>query len=230
MDIKVSLKDADKAAALLVAIRGQLSYALAVALTSTAQQVKRDIEAEMPRAFDSPTSWTLNSLRLQAARKNNLQAVVAVKDRAARGNPALFWLAPEVYGGDRSDKRAEMALKTAGLLPSGMQVVPGREAALNRFGNMTKGAISKAVRGAKASEDGLPQDARAKYFVMRKGGQPIGIAARFSKKRMGMVMAFVNSGRYRQRLDFYGIGHASIRKNYSAELHKAIKHAIETAR
>lgn len=230
MDIKVKLEGADKAQLLLASMHGQLPYAMALALTRVAQQVKRDIEAEMPRVFESPTRWTLNSLRLQAARKNNLQAVVAVKDQAARGNPALFWLAPEVYGGSRSDKRAEMALKTAGLLPGGMQAVPGRESTLNRFGNMTKGSITKAVAGAQAAESGQTQDGRTKYFVMRKEGKPLGIAARFSRARMGMVMAFVSSGRYQQRLDFHGVGHKAVNSVYVTELHKAIKQAIETAK
>lgn len=230
MEIKTTLKDADKAAALLAAIRQQLPYATALALTRTAQHVKRSIEAGMPKAFDNPTRWTLNSLRLEPARKNKLQAVVAVKDKASRGNPALFWLSPEVHGGSRADKRAEFALKTAGLLPSGMQAVPGREAALNRFGNMTKTAIAKAVKGAQESEAGQEQDGRAKYFVMRKQGKAIGIAARFSKSRMGVVMAFVSSGRYEKRLDFYGTGEKAVKAVYKAELNKAIQQAIETVK
>lgn len=230
MQVKVSLKDADQMLLFLAAVKNQVPFALAVALTRTAQNAKKGIEAEMPRAFDNPTRWTLNALRLKPARKNDLEAIVAVKDRAARGNPALFWLAPEVEGGSRGDKRAEMALKTAGLLASGMQAVPGRGAKLNRFGNMTKGAISKAVAGAQLAEAKQAQDGRTKYFVMRKSGRPIGIAARFSKSRMDMVMAFVSSASYQARLDFYGVGQKAIDRTFSAEVTKSLEQAIRTAR
>src|SRR5690554_748722 len=179
MKLKAELKDVDRVLVFMAAVKNQIPFTLATALTRTAQNAKRSIEAEIPRAFDTPTRWTLNSLRLEPARKTKLQAVVAVKDKVSRGNPALFWLAPEVDGGGRGDKRAEMALKTAGLLPNGLQAVPGRGAKLNRFGNMTKGAISKAVIGAQASEDKQAQEGRTKYFVMRKAGKPIGIDARF---------------------------------------------------
>lgn len=230
MKLKAELKGVDRALVFMAAVKNQVPFALATALTKTAQHAKRSIEAEMPRAFDTPTRWTLNSLRLQPARKTTLQAVVAVKDKVARGNPALFWLSPEVEGGSRGDKRAEMALKTAGLLPSGMQVVPGRGAKLNRFGNMTKGAISKAVVGAQISEEKQAQDGRTKYFVMRKAGRPIGIAARFSKSRMDMVMAFVSSASYQTRLDFYGVGQKTVDRTFSAEVTKSLEQAIRTAK
>lgn len=230
MEITTSLKDADKALAFLASVKKQLPYATAIALNNTAKAVEEAIKKEMPKAFDNPTPWTLNSLRVQRARKNELKAVVAVKDMAARGNPALFWMGPEVHGGGRGDKRAEKALKKAGLLPSSRHVVPGREAALNRFGNMTKSSIVKAVQGAQAAEQKQPQDGRTKYFVMRKGSQPIGIAARFNKQRMGMVLAFVRASRYQSRLDYYGIGQKTVRRVYKDELNKAIQHAIETAK
>ena len=123
-----------------------------------------------------------------------------------------------------------MALKTAGLLPHGLQAVPGRGAKLNRFGNMTKGAISKAVIGAQASEDRRAQEGRTKYFVMRKAGKPIGIAARFSKSRMDMVMAFVSSASYQTRLDFYGVGQKAVDRKFSVEVTKSLEQAIRTAK
>lgn len=230
MEFKTSLKDVDKAQALLAAIQNQLPYATATALNAIALQVRDDIKKEMARVFDNPTPWTLNSLRTQKARKNNLQAVVAVKDIARAGNPALFWISPEVYGGTRGDKRAEQALKKSGILPSSRHVVPGREAKLNRFGNMTRKSITEAAQGAQAAENKQQQDGRTKYFVMRKGSQPIGIAARFSKSRMGMVMAFVRASRYQRLLDFHGISHKTIQRAYKAEMEKAMQHAIETAK
>lgn len=230
MGLTLSIQGVDKTSAMLAAIKGQIPYATARALTKVAQHVKADIEAEIPKAFDNPTRWTLNALRIEPAKKNKLEAKVAIKDKAARGNPALSWLAPEVYGGARNDKRAEFALKTAKLLPQGMQAAPGKEAALNRFGNMTKAAIVKAAKGAKAAEAGEQQPGKTKYFILRRGNQPLGIAARFSKKRMGTVIAFVASGTYQQRLDYYGVGNKTIDKTYADEFNAALKQAIETAK
>ncbi|MGA4815434.1 hypothetical protein ACPA9J_10245 [Pseudomonas aeruginosa] len=71
--------------------------------------------------FDRPTPYTLNSLRMVPARKDRLEARVWFKDEADGAQPASVWIAPEVYGGPRRNKPAELQLRAKGILP-GRQV------------------------------------------------------------------------------------------------------------
>ena len=60
--------------------REQLPFAAALALTKTAEKVKAELYAEMQTAFDRPTRATLDSLFLQAATKEKMEARVFIKD------------------------------------------------------------------------------------------------------------------------------------------------------
>lgn len=232
MKLKAELKDVDRVLVFMGAVKNQIPFALATALTRTAQNAKRSIEAEMPRAFDTPTRWTLNSLRLEPARKTKLQAVVAVKDKVSRGNPALFWMAPEVHGGTRADKRSEMALKKMGALPNGMQAAIGRDVRTNRFGNLTKGHINEAIKGAKMTVDGGKSD--NDHFLIKRGkgaaGKYFGVMRRESRRGLVMVLPFVPPAKYRLRLDFYGVGQKAVDRTFSAEVTKSLEQAIKAAK
>jgi hypothetical protein len=65
---------------LLDAQQRQMPFAVALALTRTAQDVKRAEQAEMRGVFDRPTPFTLNSLFTKPATKQSLEARVWVKD------------------------------------------------------------------------------------------------------------------------------------------------------
>lgn len=123
--------------------RSQIPFATAVALTRTAQRIKEAEVAALPRVFDRPTPYTMNSLYTKAATKRQLEAEVWFKDRRAtsKGTPATAYLIPNVHGGDRSRKRMEVALQRVGLLPAGMIAVPGEGATLDAYGNMSRGQI-----------------------------------------------------------------------------------------
>lgn len=65
-----------------------IPYATATALTRCAKQAQtQDLPQAMRKAFDNPTSYTLNSLRIEPATKDKLSARVQVKTKAmTRGN------------------------------------------------------------------------------------------------------------------------------------------------
>lgn len=72
---------------------------------------------EMRVVFDRPTPYTLNSLRMVPARKDRLEARVWFKDEADGAQPASVWIAPEVYGGPRRNKPAELQPGPRGSCP-----------------------------------------------------------------------------------------------------------------
>jgi len=102
--IKVTLEGAKRVTEELAKAEKQVKFAAAVALTRTAQIAKREVEAEMPKVFDRPTRWSLNSLRLIPAKKDRLVARVEMKNEADKSAPATKWLSPEIEGGPRPEK------------------------------------------------------------------------------------------------------------------------------
>lgn len=240
--IKVTLEGVQRVREELGRAEKQIPFATALALTRTAQIAKSEVEKAMGSVFDRPTRWTLNSLRLIPARKDRLVARVEMKNEADKSAPATKWLNPEIAGGPRPEKASERNLRAKGVLPAGKFIVPGKGAKLDRFGNMTKGAITKALSGVGGfAEQGYSANAtgskrsRAKgnakrYFVMKRGSTPIGIAERTSRNRMHMLLAFTRRPTYSKRLDFYGIGDRVVQRHLRDEFEKAYLKALRTAR
>lgn len=216
----------------------QIPFATALALTRTAQLVKRDEESEMASVFDRPTKWTLNSLRLFPAKKNKLEARVWMKNEADKSTPATTWLNPEIDGGSRPAKRSEKNLRAKGALPDNRYIAPGRDARLNQFGNISRGQVQKILSGLGAQFDphqnstGSRRSAANKraYFVIKEGSRPIGIAQRTSKRGIKLLLAFVGRPTYRKRLDFYGVAQKTIDKNLEKEMQKSLTQALQSAR
>jgi hypothetical protein len=62
-------------------VRRQVPFAIKNTLNKLAESTKQDAVSEMRRNFDRPTPFTLNSLFIKYATKQNLSARVFVKDR-----------------------------------------------------------------------------------------------------------------------------------------------------
>lgn len=195
--------------------------ALADALNHTANQARIALRAEISSVFDRPTPFTLNAVRILHARPKTLDAAVFVKDEkdgASKGFAPEDWFRPQVEGGPRTAKRSEDMLRNAGILPSGMFVVPGKGAKLDRYGNLSRGHMNQILSGLMAAEDRSGASANATrskrsmrkghaqaFFVMRdKSGKAIGIGERRGKS-MAVALAFVRQPQYTQRLDFYAV-------------------------
>ncbi|MDH1477407.1 hypothetical protein N5F13_23195 [Comamonas thiooxydans] len=215
-----------------------IPYATATALTRCAKQAQvEDLPQAMRKAFDNPTSYTLNALRIEPATKNKLSARVLVKTKAmTTGNAPESYLQPEVEGGQRGSKRMENALRYAGLLTAGQFVVPGAATSLDANGNV-KGTdirtILKALKNLKAvsatrSRSGQRlakgrQLANQLFVGKPQGGnRPDGIWRR-EGKRLRPLFVFTNSvPTYRPRLDFSGVVQGVARKQFPAEFAKAV--------
>lgn len=212
----------------------QVPYATAVALTRTAMAVKRAEIAEMKSVFDRPTPYTLNSLYVKPATKKDLRAVVWLKDDTFKGTPASKYLAPEIFGGERKQKRFERSLAAAGLLPSGMMAVPGKAAEMDQYGNMSRGQITAILSAVRASSDKTQNRRKGKktaFFVGRPGGgrAPMGIWLRFERSVRPIVI-FVRKASYTTRFRFFDVAQRVIDATFKAEFDRALADALRTAR
>lgn len=225
-------------------------YAAATALTRTAQiAAKKDLPDAMRRVFDRPTRYTLNSLFVKPATKENLSARVQVKDLTYNGGtvPEDFLL-PSVVGGGRNEKRFERLLRYSGMLPFGWRAVTGSGAPLDAFGNLQPGEMQRILTAVGANRDKWQNRSGSKrskanaknapYFAVTptrgvfSGGeykevassmQP-GIYKRMGGRKIMPVLIFTNKlPQYRARLDFEGVVLKCANDNFKAEFTRAFE-------
>lgn len=147
MQINITIKGIERVKAQLEALSGaQLREASAKALTDAGYQVKRDMQRELTQRFDRPTPFILRSPKVFPATPDKLQVSIAPTYQSQFGttggkigvDPQQVLQAQE-FGGQRRDKRSEVALRRAGILPNGFQLTipanpfPGSE---DGYGNL----------------------------------------------------------------------------------------------
>jgi len=232
----------------------QVPFAASVALNATAKFGRDDVVANMRRAFDRPTPWVLNSLRIKYAKKSALFAEVAFKDKNSVESSRSM-IEPHVFAGKRRFKAMEARLYRVGILPAGWNAVPGAGAKLDAYGNMNRGQITQMlnVLGTYTEAGYNKADARTRdrlakgnvkknvygfaYFVnpvgarQRKHLQP-GVYQRITTafgSSLKPVLIFVKRAKYRARLPFYKLVEAAAAKHFAPEFDKAFEAAMKTA-
>ena len=102
-------------------------YAAAAALTRTAHIARtHTIPEEMRRVFNDPRPYVQNGLFVTAAKKDDLNARIAVKNMGGSGTKQQHILLPSVEGGRRNAKRSERFLALKGLMRDGERIVPAK--------------------------------------------------------------------------------------------------------
>ena len=213
-------------------------YAAATALTRTAKHASTvELPAEMRSVFTSPTAYTLNSLRIEPASKDKLSARVMVKNQAGGVAPENF-LQPEVEGGARKHKRAEAAMRYAGVLRAGQFAMPGKGIDLDANGNV-KGAdvrtiltAFKSIRAVSSTRDrktgkGLRKGRKLAndLFVGKpKGGARMDGIWRREGHRLRALFVFTDKApTYSKRLDFSGVVQRVALDRFRPEFEKAMQ-------
>lgn len=199
-----------------------MPFALAYALTKAMQSAK-DAEVEtMRQVFDRPTRYTLNALAVIPATKNDLRAVLHVREFG--GTPAWKYLGPQIHGGPRRKKGFERALERAGILRSDEFAVPSRLAPLDGNGNMKAGIITRILSDVGANPDPMSNTAAAQrrkrqskgkgtYFVLRdRGGVPNGIYFRLGLRDIRPILLFTAPPQYQPRFPYYDVARAIVPK------------------
>jgi len=235
--------DSRETKAVLAALAAkQWQFAEALALTKMAQSIKSAEHGEMRSVFDRPTPFTMNSLRLQPATRQRPEARVWFKD-PPRLTESQHYLLPQVYGGDRLDKRFEKTLQRAGLLTKGMQLVPASGAKLDAYGNVSRGTYARMYADLQASPVGAnttPASRRRRgahprsqgFFYGNPGGRGRGVWERYRTAFGSAVKPVFLEARpgYRVRFDFFGLAERTAARVYPSAFDDAVRHTLSTAR
>ncbi|MBO9647374.1 MAG: hypothetical protein J7605_02605 [Variovorax sp.] len=184
----------------------QMPFATAQGLTELAKIVQKGEQDGMRSVLDRPTPFTVNSVDIKAARKDNLQATVFMKDIAAA------YLEPYEFGG--ANKLNSRAL----LRPANTPV--------NQYGNLAKTKLAQLkakgnvfvgkVQGKGGQEiDGVWQR------VPAKNGKPASVK---------LLIRFEDAHPVTQHLDYRQRAELLVRSNFNRCLGTALARAIATAR
>jgi len=242
IDVRVDVKGLDEA---LASGQKQVRFAAALALTRTAQDVQKGVQAEMRQVFDRPTPWTLGSTYIRAARRDALTAEVGIKDKSqlvGKVSPEQT-LRAQASGGGRAQKRFERGLQTLGLLRPGWVAVPSRSVPRDGHGNVNGNYLRGLLRALAASGATGPQHAgRAVSRARRQGGvyfvQPVGAKGlrpgvylrEIGARSPTPIMLFQQDATYSRRLDMEGVARRVVGERFGLNLIDAVRQANATAR
>jgi len=223
----------------------QLPFALALAATRTAQRIKKGELAVMRQRLDRPTQTTMNSLFVKTATKQKPEARTFFKDAFTSGIPADTYMQAPVRGGKRKHKRFEKALIARGLMKNGQYAIPA-SSAVNQYGNVPRGVMTKILSGLGAAEtaSGFQANATGSKRSKRKGnaqryfaGEVDGTQGIWERRKTAFgdavrpVFLFADlEPRYRVIVPFFKIAENIVKANYMREFTDALDYAIKTAR
>jgi hypothetical protein len=226
--------------------RKQIPFALSYAINETAKEVQGGLANEMS-VFDRPKPATVKGTFIKRSTKANLEAVIGLKTRA-QGTPTSEYLNAQINPGRREDKRSEILLQRAGILPAGYQTRPGSGARLDAYGNMSRGQIvqilsyfqtfggiseSGRFKGKTTKSRAINRTGAAtgKYFIVPDGyaGLATGVWKRQGRK-IEPILIFIKPAIYRKRYDFYGVANKIVRTSFVRQFDKALQYALATAR
>jgi hypothetical protein len=252
--ITVKLEGMDRLKAKLLGVEKQVRFAEMVAINRAAFTAREAVQREIGRVFDRPTPWVKGAVRVIKATKAKPTAQVDLDFWGNKQGVSVDQvLKAQIGGGARKNKRNEIALQRAGILPAGMGIVPGSAAKLDQYGNMQAGQIVQIISWFKAAgeqgysanmKDGgkrLGRDNKRTgargfaYFALQKAHGKLlpGVYQRIQTafgSAVKPVMIFVRMPAYKQRLDFYGVADRAARAEFAVQFPIAFKQAMATAR
>jgi len=232
--------------------RRHVPFAQVLAMTMTANDVKRAEYEQMNTSFDRPKPWTLRALRTVPATRSRPMATVDYKE-GTNSVPASRFLIPNIEGGPRSQKSHELAI--APLLKGYSYLVPSKYVKLDAYGNMPASELRRIVsqlgvsRNADANASGSKKSKRGRkmqaYFVSPKGNMVLrrhsphtvvvpGKTGKAAKGRtewmIEPVLVGVRSPQYKRRFPFFALGKQVVANRSAANFRLALDRAIATGR
>lgn len=233
----------------------QAEFAMMTTMNKAAYETTQVLGRNMAAVFDRPTSWVLNSIRYVKATRSNLVAKIDLDRWGNKAGVSVHQvLNAQIHGGTRNLKRSEVALSRIGVLPSGMAIVPGSAAKMDKNGNMSAaqivqiiswfGAFGEQGYSANMKDAGRRRLGRGNkkqgrygfaYFALQKSHGKLrpGIYQRFDTSfgsSVKPVMIFVKKPSYKKRFDFYELGTRTAMNVLNRDLPAAVANAIRTAR
>jgi hypothetical protein len=118
-------------------------------INETAFEARRDLLAEMDRAFDRPTPFAKRGLTVVKAGGARQFAEIEFSGSRASGGglPPAYFMRPGIEGGRRSLKAFETQLVERGWMKPGEVAVPTKRLPRDRFGNVSQGQLNRIMSG-----------------------------------------------------------------------------------
>lgn len=229
-------------------IRNQIPFIMSMATDNTARAVRKELYLEMRKVYDRPTPYVVpknidkpgrrGSLFLKPTnrKKKDFTAIVNVKDlQVGTTRPAIKFLRPTIFGVTRRVKGYEKALQARGILPKGMITRPGKDAPLDKYGNIRGGQLTQMLSYLQANRDSYQNTTdRSKgkkktnisYFVLRQADKPIGIFRRRGKKLESFLIFIPQFVSYRETFQFDKVAGGGASRHIPRETRKAIEYAL----
>lgn len=101
--------------------QGQQDAAARKAVMDAVFLARRGLQDEIRSVFDRPTNYIVRSPRVKPSTGSSISAWVEIAEVDGNGVQPEKILAAEAYGGSRRDKRSEVLLRAADILPNGYQ-------------------------------------------------------------------------------------------------------------
>ena len=177
MQVSINLDGLDKLKKDLRNFSGQrFNAAISTALTKSAKEISNTWKKQIEEKVDRPNARTKGAAMFIGARADKLVAEVKIKDIMQGTAPDLYLKAQE-KGGDRIVKKFERALINSGAMPRGYLTVPGRGAARDSYGNVSRSVMVAVV--AQLGADFSPGYARV---IGKTTERRLAIAAKKGKR------------------------------------------------
>jgi hypothetical protein len=218
----------------------QVKFARMLAMNETVKIVKSGLRDEMKRVFRNPSDFTLNSMFIKPATKDqdNPIAELSFKQWAGKGSAANAYLYPQIYGGERRLKRMELWLRSKGVLPRNMFVVPGMGSKRDRYGNISSGQITQILSILQALPDSYQNTtvrsrrrnkALPNLFYLQKYGRlPAGIYQRIGTKNITPLLIFISQPHYRIRFRMQEVSTQIFNDNIQKIFEEKLNYAKQT--
>ena len=236
MQLSLEIKGLDKVRDQLKRLGSdQLKQASAAALNDAAFKARAGMQDQMRRVFDRVSPYLVKSVQVERATPENLQAWIGPRKMDGGGTDPQKILRAQVDGGQRRNKRFEVALRSIGALPSGwLAVIPptpypgsvdGRGDLKGRFAQQLIAHLAGTRRAAPRSRGKTPTPAGPVRYFVAKAGQRLKPGIWASKGRdVQPVLLFVSSASYKPRLDLDAVA-----QPVQAEFEKRLRYRIRQA-
>ncbi|MBW2647447.1 MAG: hypothetical protein JRE23_14985 [Deltaproteobacteria bacterium] len=174
-------------------------------------KIKKEERQEMASVFDRPKPYVLNSLLVNTATEKNLTARVFHADKTrGKGVPAAKTLRTQILGGDRTQKRMELALRFHGMRRNEV-AVPAKSFRTDRYGNVGVGILRQALASLRAND--------GEFFVpTRHGGRGLWPGVWFRTgggddgRGIAPLFLFMPKSNYDQKYDFTGVAEREVNR------------------
>ena len=220
--------------------RRQIPFATSRALNATAKSVQDRLSREITSRFDRPTPWIQKSPFVRNSSKENLEAIVGIKNQGRAASQAVY-LAQHFEGGGRGNKPMEKAMRAAGILPAGWLAVPSQDGVQkDAYGNVSKATVARIIaalqNGGRQQKGGnsfrlfivRPDHADPRTRHLEPG---IWSVSGFGDQTiLKPVFLFVRAATYRQVIDLPAIAQDVVQREFDQHFATALDQALRTAR